>query len=99
MSGRQKSSIVSIIVKIDNPGKVFTEELMDAGEKQQFIYLDRFLYGIPEMVSEGEDGSLLVCIVPSPELLDPWAVTQDLKDAVEEEFEQDGRFEDDSEIM
>ena len=93
-SRSQVVSIFNIIIKVENPDKDFKKELERASKSGDFMYIDRFIYGCPELVMPQDNGDLIVCVVPMPDLLDPWAVTQDLKDELEE-ADNNGEFSDD----
>jgi len=90
----QTTRVFNLLIEVQNPTADFYKELEKAAEMQNIIYIDRFVYGIPEMVMEGPDGTLSICLLPVPELLDPWAITQDLKDELEE-ADNNGEFSDD----
>lgn len=92
---KQVITITSLAVEVENPTPEFMNELENAYNYQNVMYIDRFIYGIPEQIMPIPDKSTLLIIVqPMPDLLDPWAVTQDIKDMLEE-ADNNGEFSDD----
>jgi len=92
---KQQIQIANIIIQVDNPTPEFERELEMAYNNQNVMYFDRFLYGVPEMIMPLPDNSgYSICVLPMPDLLDPWAITQDLKDELEE-ADNNGEFSDD----
>jgi hypothetical protein len=83
MSQGQYTKLESIVVRVHNPTNEFTKELERAHDLREFMYLDRFFYGIPEHITyEGDE--ITVLLLPKSDLLDPWVVTQDIKDEMQE---------------
>lgn len=94
-SPKQKITVTSLAVEIKNPSPEFISELEHARNTQYVMYIGRFIYGIPEEIIPIPDKStILVIIQPMPDLLDPWALTQDIKDMLEE-VDKNGEFSDD----
>ena len=87
---KQSMRIESLIVEVKNPTKSFVKHLNHCIETSELMYFDRFIYGIPEMFLPASDSTILINLIPSPDLLDPWTVMQDIKYTLEDEDRKGG---------
>lgn len=80
---KQREMVVTLVILVTDAQKSYIEEVEEHIGEQKPMQITRFVYGIPEGIYKDPEGHS-IHVSPCSELLDPWMLTQDLKEHLEE---------------